>query len=140
MNAPEKIKRGNRKRLTPKERAAMWARQQGLCACKCGEPLSKAEGTVGEHFWFVCLGNSEKPDALYRKPCALKKTNGPRGDLTVASRVKRYAEGRTQADKREKRGYSLIQGKTKIESNPNALKKHPTLKKQMGSGKVVQRG
>jgi hypothetical protein len=102
-----KIKRGNRKRLTPKERATMWQRQGGKCACPCGELLSKEEGTVGEHFWFVCLGNSEKPDALYRKPCALKKTNGPRGDLTVASRVKRYAEGRTQADKRKERGPKL---------------------------------
>lgn len=126
-----KIKRGNRKRLTPKERTAMWSAQKGLCACGCGIGLSVEEGTVGEHYWFVCLGNSEKPDALFRRPCALTKTNGPRGDLTVASRVKRYAEGRTQADKRKKRGYSLIQGR-------NALAKHPAMKR-LFSGKVVPR-
>ena len=44
-----KIKRGNRKRLTPKERTAMWSAQKGLCACGCGIGLSVEEGTVGEH-------------------------------------------------------------------------------------------
>ena len=134
MNAPTKIKRGNRKRLTPKERAAMWSRQQGLCGCKCGEPLSKTEGTVGEHFWFVCLGNSEKPDALFRKPCALKKTNGPRGDLTVASRVKRYAEGRTQADKRAKNGPKL-RSNSKLQSRGF----NKSLRKKM-NGEVIRNG
>lgn len=137
-----KIRRANRKKLTPKERTQMWAEQKGLCGCGCGEPLrDKDEGIVGEHvWWFVALGNSGKPDKLYRKPCARKKTNGPRGDINTIAHIKRLAEKRTQADHRDERGYSLIQGKSKIESNPNALKKHPTLKKQMGSGKVVQRG
>lgn len=87
----------------------MWTDQLGLCACGCGEPLTKAEGVVGEHrFWLVCLGNPEKPDGLYRKPCADKKTNGPRGDLNTAAHVRRLAEGRTQADDRKAAGGSRI--------------------------------
>jgi hypothetical protein len=112
-----KIKRGNRKRLTPKERVALWSAQRGLCGCGCGELLNSREGVVGEHtFFFVSLGCSEKPDKLYRKPCALKKTNGPRGDINTIAHTKRLAEQSTQADKRSKRGFSLIQGKTKIET------------------------
>lgn len=103
------VKRANRAKLTPKERVAMWQAQGGLCGCGCGEPLrDKDEGVVGEHvWWFVSLGNSGKPDKLYRKPCARKKTNGPRGDLNVIAHVKRLAEGRTQADKRAARGPKL---------------------------------
>lgn len=131
-----KIKRANRKRLTPKERVQMWADQKGLCGCGCGEPLSAAEGTVGEHrFWFVALGCNEKPDAIFRKPCAARKTNGPFGDITKIAHVKRLAEQRTQADKRKKRGFSLIQGKTKIESKGFDR----SLKKKM-NGEVIRRG
>lgn len=128
------IKRANRKKLTPKQRTQMWADQKGLCGCGCGEPLrDKDEGTVGEHvWWFVALGNSGKPDKLYRKPCARKKTNGPRGDLNTISHIKQLAEGRTQHDVRNERGYSLIQSR-------NTLKKDPLRKRQFGTGKVVPR-
>lgn len=101
-----------RAKLTPKERVAMWQAQHGLCACGCGEALNNAEGIVGEHrFWLVCLGNPDKPDGLYRKPCAAKKTNGPRGDLNTAAHIRRIAEGRTQADKRKQAGGSRIKGR-----------------------------
>lgn len=104
-----KVTRANRAKLTPKERVQLWQAQRGLCGCGCGEPLrDKDEGVVGEHvWWFVALGNDGKPDKLYRKPCARKKTNGPRGDLNVIAHVKRLAEGRTQADKRAERGPKL---------------------------------
>jgi hypothetical protein len=104
-----KITRANRAKLTPKERTAMWSAQRGLCGCGCGEPLNQRdEGVVGEHvWWFVSLGNSGKPDKLYRKPCARRKTNGPRGDLNVIAHVKRIAEGRTQHDRRNERGPKL---------------------------------
>ncbi len=131
-----KIKRANRKKLTPKERVQMWADQSGLCGCGCGELLNKAEGTVGEHkFWFVALGCNEKPDAIFRKPCAMRKTNGPRGDINVIAHVKRLAEQRTQHDRLRKRGYSLIQGKTKIESRGFDRR----FKKKF-SGEVVRNG
>ena len=114
-----KVTRANRAKLTPKERVQLWQAQYGLCGCGCGEPLrDKDEGVVGEHvWWFVALGNDGKPDKFYRKPCARRKTNGPRGDLNTISHIKQLAEGRTQYDERKKRGYSLIRGKTKIESS-----------------------
>lgn len=95
-----------RARLTPRERIAVAQDQKGLCGCGCGEPLGSR--TVGEHrFHFVALGCEEKPDALYRRECALKKTNGPRGDINTIAHIKRLAEKRTQADKREARGPRL---------------------------------
>lgn len=105
-----KIKRANRKRLTPKERVQMYAAQSGLCGCGCGERLNaNGKGDTGEHrFWFVALGCDEKPDALYRRECALKKTNGPRGDINTIAHVKRLAEGRTQHDRRQQRGPKLV--------------------------------
>lgn len=106
MNKP---KRANRKHLTPKERVQMWKDQKGLCGCGCGELLNvNGVGDVGEHvWWFVALGNEEKPDALYRAECAKRKTNGPRGDLNTIAHVKRLAEGRTQYDWRKQRGPKL---------------------------------
>lgn len=108
------IKRANRAKLTPKERTAMWAAQQGLCGCG--------------------LGNSGKPDKLYRKPCARKKTNGPRGDLTVIAHVKRLAEGRTQHDRRNERGAKL-----KSNSTLRSAGFDKSLSKKM-NGTVVKNG
>lgn len=101
-----------RAKLTPKERVAMWQKQHGLCACGCEQALNSDEGIIGEHrFWLVCLGNPDKPDGLYRKPCAKAKTNGPRGDLNNAAHLRRLAEGRTQFDKRKQAGGSRISGR-----------------------------
>lgn len=130
------VKRANRKYLTPKERVQMYAKQNGLCGCGCGERLNaNGKGDVGEHrFWFVALGCDEKPDALYRSECARKKTNGPRGDINVIAHVKRLAEGRTQADKRAKNG-------PKLKSNSKLRSRgfDRSLSKKM-NGKVVPRG
>lgn len=131
-----KVTRANRAKLTPKERVQLWQAQRGLCGCGCGEPLrDKDEGVVGEHvWWFVALGNDGKPDKFYRKPCARKKTNGPRGDLNVIAHVKRLAEGRTQADKRAERG-------PKLRSNAKLKSRgfDKSLSKKF-SGEVVKRG
>ena len=131
-----KVTRANRAKLTPKERVQLWQAQYGLCGCGCGEPLrDKDEGVVGEHvWWFVALGNDGKPDKLYRKPCARKKTNGPRGDLNVIAHVKRLAEGRTQADKRAERG-PKIRANAKIQSRGF----DKSLSKKM-NGTVVRNG
>lgn len=131
-----KVTRANRAKLTPKERVQLWQAQRGLCGCGCGEPLrDKDEGVVGEHvWWFVALGNDGKPDKLYRKPCARKKTNGPRGDLNVIAHVKRLAEGRTQADKRAERGPKL-RANAKIQSRGF----DKSLSKKM-NGTVVRNG
>lgn len=122
------VRRTNRQKLTPRERVKLYAKQKGLCGCGCGERLNAdGKGEVGEHvWWFVALGNIDKPDALYRAECAKRKTNGPRGDLNTISHIKQLAEGRTQHDRRNERGYSLIQGKTKIENRgfDKKLRKH----------------
>lgn len=105
--------RANRKHLTPKQRVVMYARQSGLCGCGCGERMNDGgKGDVGEHvWWFVALGCDQKPDMLYRKECAARKTGGPRGDLSTIAHVRRLAEQRTQADRRGARGYALIQSR-----------------------------
>ena len=130
-----KIKRGNRKRLTPKERTAMWSAQKGLCGCGCGVALNASEGTVGEHrYWFVSLGCSEKPDALFRRPCAMKKTAGARGDSNTIAHVKRLAEGRTQHDRRNEHGAKL-RSNSKLKSRGF----DKSLSKKM-NGEVIRNG
>ena len=103
--------KAKRQRLSAREFAAMWLKQDAKCACGCGEPLNAREGVIQEHTTPVALGNGEKPDALYRYPCAYKKTCGVRGDLNIIAHVKRIREGRTQFDKRKAAGGSRIQGK-----------------------------
>ena len=123
--------KAKRAKLTPAQRKAKAEEQGGLCGCGCGDPL-EGKGDVGEHVWeFVSLGNDGKPDKLYRKQCARRKTNGPRGDLNTISHIKQLAEGRTQHDRRVKRGYSLIRSR-------NTLAKG-NMKKRLGDGKVVPR-
>lgn len=130
------MKRANRKRLTPKQRAEMWQAQGGLCGCGCGMALNyRGKGDTGEHvWWFVSLGNDKLPDALYRRECALKKTNGPRGDINTIAHVKRLRDGRTQHDRRNERGPKLVSN-TKLQS-PG----FPTHITKTMNGKVVPRG
>ena len=131
-----KVKRANRKHLTPKDRVRMYADQKGMCGCGCGERLNAdGKGDVGEHvWWYVALGNDQKPDKLYRKACALKKTNGPRGDISQIAHIKRLAERRTQADKRDENG-------PKLRSNGKLRSRgfDKTVSKKM-DGTVVRRG
>lgn len=94
--------------LTDREAVEMWSAQRGLCGCGCGETLSLKEGVIHEHVhWMVALGNDGKPDAIWRKPCADKKTNGVCGDKWRIAKVKRLREQRTQFDKRKERGPKL---------------------------------
>jgi hypothetical protein len=93
--------------LTPREMQAMLAAQGGVCfASHCGS----AGPFIGEHWFPVALGNASKPDCLLCVPCAKKKTNGLRGDISTIAKVKRIANGRTQYDKRSERGSKLKSG------------------------------
>ncbi len=132
----EVVKRANRKKLTPKQRVQMYTAQGGKCGCGCGELLNEGgKGDTGEHvWWFVALGNSGKPDKLYRKPCARRKTNGPRGDLNTIAHVKRLAEGRTQRDTINERGPKL-RSNSKLQSRGF----DKSLSKKM-NGEVTRRG
>lgn len=93
--------------LTKGERAAMYQAQSGLCGCGCGEPLG--DDFIAEHVHeLVSLGNAEKPDSLWTKACADRKTFGVRGDVQTVAKIKRLAEDRTQHGKRNKSGGSRI--------------------------------
>lgn len=84
--------------------------QHWVCGCGCGSNLpDDLKGVVGEHTYeFVALGCEEKPDKLFLPACAMRKTAGPRGDLNTIAHVKRLRDGRTQADKRAKRGFASM--------------------------------
>jgi len=62
-----------RRSLTPKERSEMIAAQGGLCGCGCGRPLA-GQRTIAEHGLAVGLGNSGKPNSIWRWGCSYLKT------------------------------------------------------------------
>jgi len=88
---------GLRRSLTPRERAALYAAQDGLCGCGCAAPLSDIEGVIAEHTIPVMLGNRDKPDSLWRKPCADAKT---KLDLARIAKAKRQARETGQQARR----------------------------------------
>jgi hypothetical protein len=113
---PIPIKRAS---LTRKERAEMAERQGHKCACGCG----RGGPFIAEHTIPVEMGNLNKPDCLLARPCAAAKTRKDRKDIAKA----KHRAGETGQYKRRKaRGYSLIRGKTKIESRgfDKSLRKH----------------
>lgn len=94
----------------------MAQKQNHLCGCGCGELLSEVEGIIEEHVWaFVALGNEEKGDSLWRKPCADHKTNcihdGHRSDKSEIAHTKRLRDRRTQFEKRKAKGGSRMKSK-----------------------------
>lgn len=62
-----------RQHLTPKERAALYEAQNGLCSCGCGDPL-KGGLYHEEHTIALCLNGQSKPDALMLLDCHKRKT------------------------------------------------------------------
>lgn len=111
--------KAKRASLSRAERAAMAERQGFSCftwGCD-GGPV------IAEHWTPVALGNDQKPDCLLCRACAAKKTLR---DIKAIAKVKRLRRGKRPS-------------KHPMKSR-NDLKKHPTLKKQLGTGKVVTRG
>lgn len=85
-----------RRSLTQKERATMWAHQQGRCI-GCGESFQPKD-MIAEHWTPVALGNSKKPDCLLCHACADRKTNGTAAttygsDKHAIAKAKRLAAG-----------------------------------------------
>lgn len=117
-----------RRRLSPSARAALLKKQDGRC---CVRDCTETRGLIEEHStpftWTGAL-----PDQLMCVPCHKEKT---RRDVKNIAKVNRLA-GKTssQVSRREKRGRSLIQGKTKIDPRPF----DKSLRKRM-SGKVERR-
>lgn len=83
--------------LTPKQRAAMLAEQDGVCAwpeCESAGPF------VAEHWLPVQLGNTEKPDCLLCVAHAKLKTKTDMSQIARAKRREKYQKtGRGRARK-----------------------------------------
>jgi hypothetical protein len=98
----------------------------------CAEPIA-----IFEHWHCVGLGNKDAPDCGLCTVHAKLKTYGSPGrvggDIRDIKHIRKIEEKRTQADVRAERG-------PKIRGRKDGLKKHPTLKRQFGTGKVVKRG
>lgn len=115
-----------RKPLTRREFGLLLVRQDCRCEC-CGGKLdfSREKQVVDEHLMPLAEGGSNDLDnrAFYCVDCAKEKTIK---EATPRARSKRYAEGRTQFDKRKARGGSSI--KSPAVSTLNS--KHPNYRKR----------
>ena len=100
-----------RKPLTRLQFARLALDQEGKCA-KCGERLDfdRPRQIVDEHLHPLADGgtNDLSNRALYCVDCAKGKTVK---EVTPRARSKRYAEGRTQYDKRKRAGGSRIKSR-----------------------------
>jgi 5-methylcytosine-specific restriction endonuclease McrA len=100
-----------RKPLTRLQFAKLALEQEGKCA-KCKERLDfvKPRQIVDEHLHPLADGGGNEMDnrALYCVTCAKGKTVK---EATPRARSKRYAEGRTQFDKRKAAGGSRIKSR-----------------------------
>lgn len=79
-----------RRPLTRREVIELAVRQGGRCGCGCGEKLdAMREGVIDEHRIPLELtgGNELENRALFRKPCADKKTKVDAGNIAKAKRL-----------------------------------------------------
>lgn len=115
-----------RKPLTRREFGMLLVAQDCRCKC-CGGKLdfTKPRQVIDEHLQPLADGGTNEMHnrALYCIGCASGKT---RQEVTPRARSKRYAEGRTQYDKRKERGGSSI--KSPAVSPLNS--KHPRYQKR----------
>lgn len=93
-----------RKPLTKMERLTITMRQHGYCGCGCGVKLDEhREGIIDEHIIPLAYGqpnaNDLKNRALFRKPCAAKKT--AEVDQPGIAKAKRNAGETCNGPKRE---------------------------------------
>ena len=99
----EPVKIDKRKPLTRREVIQLMLDQDGRCGCGCGVKLQPmTEGVIDEHI--IPLGILENANelanrALYRKPCAAKKTSG---DQSAIAKCKRL-EARDNGTRRERK-------------------------------------
>ena len=75
-----------RRRLTPREREALWQGQGGLCSCGCARPLGSGPFD-GEHSIPVWLNGDPKPDALMLVECHKFKTAREAGQRAKVKRI-----------------------------------------------------
>jgi hypothetical protein len=117
MNRPAVVI-DKRKPLTRREVIQLMLDQEGRCGCGCGEKLQPmTEGVIDEHV--IPLGIRENANelanrALYRKPCAAKKTPGDQSAIAKCKRIEARENGTRRErkaipsrgfDKRQTRGF-----------------------------------
>jgi len=98
-----------RRPLTRAEFGQLMIDQEGRCACGCGEKLQPmTEGVIDEHLRALALLGTNALDnrALYRKPCARKKTDEQ--DTPRIAKAKAQAGETGQYARRQKRGHGSI--------------------------------
>lgn len=98
-----------RRPLTRAEFGQLMIDQEGRCACGCGEKLQPmTEGVIDEHLRALALlgTNALENRALYRKPCARKKTDEQ--DTPRIAKAKAQAGETGQYARRIKRGQGSI--------------------------------
>ena len=99
----EPVKIDKRKPLTRREVIQLMLDQDGRCGCGCGVELQPmTEGVIDEHI--IPLGILENANelanrALYRKPCAAKKTSGDQSAIAKCKRI----EARENGTRRERK-------------------------------------
>lgn len=125
-----------RRPLTRIEIITLAVEQGGRCGCGCGIKLDAAkEGVVDEHVVPLELTgtNDLRNRALYRKPCAVKKT---KADHKAIAKAKRLAGETCQGPRRKihSRGFSKTTVPIKIPSRPfgPSKKPRPTMEKTNG--------
>lgn len=101
-----------RRPLTRAEFGQLMIDQEGRCACGCGEKLQPmTEGVIDEHLRALALlgTNALENRALYRKPCARKKTDEQ--DTPRIAKAKAQGGETGQYARRLKRGHGSIQSR-----------------------------
>lgn len=99
----EPVKLDKRKPLTRRETIQLMLDQEGRCGCGCGVKLDPmGEGVIDEHV--IPLGIRENANelanrALYRKPCAARKTPGDQSAIAKCKRLVARQEGTRRARK-----------------------------------------
>lgn len=109
MTLPPAVQIEKRRPLTRAEFGQLMIDQEGRCACGCGEKLKPLEeGVIDEHLRALALlgTNALENRALYRKPCAQKKTDEQ--DTPRIAKAKAQAGETGQYARRKKRGHGSI--------------------------------
>jgi len=101
-----------RKPLTKLQFARIALDQNGRCGCGCGKRLDfqKPRQITDEHLNPLFSGgaNDLENRALWDSDCSKEKT---RKEAPDRAKVRRIEQGKTQADKRSRRGGSSIHGR-----------------------------
>jgi len=102
--------------------AEIFERDGWVCKCGCDKPCDRSKvvphpdaPTIGHIIALACGGDHTRENVqCERWGCNARKNNEQ--DTPRASKIKRQRGETGQQARRKKRGFSLIQGKTKIEN------------------------